>query len=330
MSFSTADSSPGKLPATMSEGHPKTRRDVVKILGGFGAIALLAKCGGDQAGAAADPGTGGAGAGGGPGVPGGSGGGSATGKGGGPGGAGGQPSPSGGAGGASTAEVPWATEGTSVLVDKDYGNPFAAGTGAVCAVFKKSTGGPCHATSDKLSRRDISEGYPGVPMRLELLVVDTSCAPVPNATVEVWHTNTYGIYSGDTDGEQDDFCTTGDPEAKAALWYRGIQTAGDDGRVTFDTNFPGWYGGRANHIHFRVTVDGTSYLISQLFFDETLNQEIYDSQPNYKKTSSPKYQGNVGDVVVTSAGLTISDVVMTTAKQSDGALLAWKAIAIQT
>lgn len=293
----------------MSDGKLSTRRSVFRMVGGFGAMALLASCGGTNE----TQGTGGAG-----------------GSAGGAGGAGGTGGSTGGAGGSggTTSSGEWATEGTSVLDGKDYGNPFESGIGTTCNVYKSSTEGPCHATSDLLVRKDISEGYPGLPTRLEFLIVDADCNPVPNATLEIWHCDTFGVYSGDIDGDNDAMCTGGDSEAAAALWYRGIQTSGADGRVTFDTNFPGWYGSRATHIHFRVTVGNTQYLVSQVFFDESLKEEIYDSQPNYEATSGQGYQVNATDKVVTESGLTLSEVVMSTAKQSDGALLAWKAITI--
>ncbi len=292
----------------------KTRRDVLQMLGGISAIALLAKCGGDADATAAE-GTAGSGAGG-----------SGTAGTGGSGTAGAGGSGTAGAGGSDTSNVAWATAGTAILVGKDYGNPFAAGIGTACSIYESSTGGPCHATSDNLVRKDVSEALPGLPARLEFLLVDASCNPLSNATMEIWHCDTKGTYTGDIDGNNDDFCTGGDAEAAASTAYRGIQTADANGRVTFDTNFPGWYGGRATHIHFKITSGGTEYLTSQLFFDEALKAEIYDAQPNYEATSGQGYQTNANDQVIKGASLTIAEVTMSVAKQADGAMLAWKAI----
>ena len=47
---------------------------------------------------------------------------------------------------------------------------------------------------------------------------------------------------------------------------RGYQITGDDGAVTFKTIYPGWYRGRAVHIHFKVRESGYEFT-SQLFFD---------------------------------------------------------------
>ncbi len=232
------------------------------------------------------------------------------------------------AGAAGTSAEAWASDGTSILTGKDYGNPFASGIGATCNVYKAATAGPCHATSHLLTRRDVSEGYPGLPMRLELLVLDATCEPVPNATVEIWTCDTLGVYSGDIDGNNDAFCTGGSAAAAAALWGRGIQTAGNDGRVTFDANFPGWYASRATHIHFKVTVGAAAYLTSQLFFDDDFKASIYDTQPNYNPTGGAGYVKNSSDQVIRESNLALGDVALNTRQQSDGALLAWKAITL--
>ena len=44
---------------------------------------------------------------------------------------------------------------------------------------------------------------------------------------------------------------------------------GADGSATFTTVFPGWYSGRAVHIHFKIRKDGYEFT-SQLFFDESV------------------------------------------------------------
>ncbi len=292
-----------------------SRRQMLEALGGLSALALFG-CGSSTSDGAAGAGSSGAGA-------------SAGGAEAGAAGAAVDTAgaSSGGAAGADGA-LAWATQGTSVLAGKDYGNPFAAGIGSTCNVYKASTAGPCHATSDKLVRKDVSEGYAGLPMRLELLVVDANCAPVPDATVEIWMCDTKGIYSGDIDGNNDAFCTGGSATAAAALWGRGIQTAGTDGRITFDANFPGWYASRATHIHFKVTVGSTEYITSQIFVDDAFKTEIYNSQPSYNPTAGAGYVANTSDQVINESSLTVADVVLNTQQQSDGALLAWMAITV--
>jgi protocatechuate 3,4-dioxygenase beta subunit len=178
----------------------------------------------------------------------------------------------------------------------------------------------------------------GLPTRVELLVVDPSCNPIPNATVEVWHASPEGLYSGaPVNGKVGNdlstgFCTGNDSAALAAGWFRAYQTSGADGRVTFDTIFPGWYSGRTWHIHFTVTVNGAAYITSQLFADEFIKNDVYNYHPSYasRPTSLDGYTSNATDNVITQSAFTVSEVVMSHARQSDGALLMWKSITVHS
>ncbi|APR75545.1 putative dioxygenase [Minicystis rosea] len=307
-----------------------SRRAALEMLGAIGAVVAIG-CGGN----AESTGTGAAGGAGG----------SGTGGAGGASGTTGTSASSGTTTSASTtssstggSSTGWATGDGAFLSGKDYGNPFESGIGNACKVFKSSTEGPCH--SNTYHQQDVTEGYVGLPTRLEFLVVDADCNPVPDAIVEIWHCSPVGVYSAAKTAEASDigydanhyadlnenYCTGGDAEGKAASWFRGYQKAGSDGRVTFDTLFPGWYSSRTIHIHFRVTVGTTEYLTSQVFFDDSLNDEIIADHASYS-TRGPKDTTNAADNVI-GGGLTLSDVVMSYEKQSDGALLAWKAIAI--
>jgi protocatechuate 3,4-dioxygenase beta subunit len=138
----------------------------------------------------------------------------------------------------------------------------------ICAVLPPSTAGP-FPTLEQLDRRDITEGYPGHPLRLGLRVVDAACAPIAGAEVEVWHTDATGDYSSYADGG------SGKDEGAGTTFLRGFQTAGDDGIVEFLTIYPGWYEGRAVHIHVRVRVDGSEVLTSQLYFDDDYTAAIH-------------------------------------------------------
>jgi len=237
-----------------------------------------------------------------------------------------------GGGGSGTGS--WAIGDGTFLAGKSYGDPFSAGIGSSCVVYKASTQGPCH--SNTFDRQELTEGYVGLPTRLELLVVDASCNPVPDATVEIWHASPGGVYSGAPVNGQvgsdlnTGFCTGNDAAALSSGWFRGYQTAGADGRVTLDTLFPGWYSGRAWHIHFRVSVGSTQYITSQLFADETLKANVFGTHTSYsgRPITSMGYVANSSDMVIQQAGLALSDVVLDYAMQSDGAMLMWKAITV--
>jgi protocatechuate 3,4-dioxygenase beta subunit len=141
-----------------------------------------------------------------------------------------------------------------------------------CVLLPEQTAGP-FPLDEQFDRRDITEGYPGRPMRLGFRVVDGGCAPVPGAVVEVWHCDASGDYSAFADGGG------GKDEGAGTTFLRGSQVAGDDGIVEFHTIFPGWYPGRAVHIHLRVHVDGSTVLTSQVYFDDGVVDEVVAEAP---------------------------------------------------
>ncbi|MCU0698583.1 MAG: protocatechuate 3,4-dioxygenase [Myxococcaceae bacterium] len=224
------------------------------------------------------------------------------------------------------------------LRDKAYGNPFTTGLGSSCVAYPASTGGPCH--SNTYLRQDISDGLEGLPTRFELLVVNRSCAPVPNAIVELWYASPAGAYSRAAEaidagtgygGSLSDlnvgFCTGNTADALASKWLRGYQVASSDGRVTIDGIFPGWYSGRTCHVHFIVTANGQRYVTSQLFFAEALTTAVYTQHTSYRSRGNQD-TSLARDNVISQSGLSVADASMSFAQQSDGALVCWKAITV--
>jgi protocatechuate 3,4-dioxygenase beta subunit len=219
------------------------------------------------------------------------------------------------------SEGGWATGGTAAL-SGETPNPFAAGLGAACALTCGMTLGPCYAQT--LTRQDISEGQPGLPVRLVFLVVDENCQPLENATVDIWHTSATGLYSGE---DASAMCTGDDSEARASRWFRGVQATDASGRVDFFTCFPGWYSGRTIHIHFTVRVNGTESVTSQLFFDDSLTDEIVASQPVYRDRGSRDTTNQNDGVIAASEA---AQYTLATERLVDGSLLAWKALIVRT
>jgi len=185
---------------------------------------------------------------------------------------------------------------------------------------KVATAGPCTELADQV-RQDVSEGYAGLPVRLALRVVDASCKPIAGATVKIWHTQLTGSYSGDPPNAGMCLKLAGD---SAKHYFRGVQTTDADGRVAFDTCFPGWYRGRAIHIHYTVTHNGVAYT-SQLGFDQTLIAEIFSTHADYSGFGQPDTP-NTTDNVIGNADL--QSYVVTTARMIDGAMLASKQLVV--
>lgn len=215
----------------------------------------------------------------------------------------------------------WASGGTASMCG-NYPDPFTRGLGPTCELTCAATLGPCYAQT--IERKDISEGQPGLPVRLALKIVDVDCNPVADAEVDIWHTSADGYYSGD---DASAMCTLGNPAAEAARWMRGVQITDAEGRVDFDTCFPGWYSGRTIHIHVQIRVGGNEMVTSQLFFEDTLADEIVASEPIYSDRG-PRDTTNTNDNVI--GGGDIDNVVLQTERQSDGAMLAWRALVLRS
>jgi protocatechuate 3,4-dioxygenase beta subunit len=210
----------------------------------------------------------------------------------------------------------WASGGTQAMMG-DYASPFPLAQ-STCTLYVAATEGPCTESTDQV-RSDISEGYTGLPMRLALRVVDSACNPIANAKVKIWHTQITGSYSGSTPNPG--MCLK-DQNDSAKHYFRGVQTTDGDGRVDFDSCFPGWYRGRAVHVHFTITAGGKSFT-SQIVFDESLITDIFTNHPEYKSYGLPDTP-NASDNVVGNANL--ASYVAVTSRLDDGALMAAKQI----
>jgi protocatechuate 3,4-dioxygenase beta subunit len=148
-----------------------------------------------------------------------------------------------------------------------------------CTVTMAQTLGPCHVNGVPV-RADVTEGQPGLPMRVAFRLVRASdCSPIEGADVEIWHTDRRGIYTG---REAAAMCTLDDAEAMQGLAFRGRQVTAADGVATFMTIYPGWYSGRTIHIHCRIVVDGRELLVSQVYFDDNLSDIIFGQHPEYE------------------------------------------------
>jgi protocatechuate 3,4-dioxygenase beta subunit len=165
-----------------------------------------------------------------------------------------------------TGTTPPAPSGDTPAADEPLTAAHFAGL-AACMMTVEQMAGP-FPLDEQFDRADITEGSPGHPLRLGLRVVDEACEPIAGATVEVWHADASGDYSAFVDGGG------GKDEGPGTTFLRGTRTAGDDGIVDLTTIWPGWYTGRAVHIHVRVRVDGELVLTSQLYFDDDANAEV--------------------------------------------------------
>lgn len=157
-----------------------------------------------------------------------------------------------------------------------------ARAGLDCTLYPSQTQGPFFFDPG-LARSDITEGRPGVALRLALQFLDdTGCAPVANAVVQIWHTDREGLYSG-YQGQGDDRMV----DTRGQTFMRGLQVTDGDGRIAIDTIYPGWYPGRVPHIHFKVFLDDQTVGTSQLYFPDDVSEAVYDTEHYAERGQSP-------------------------------------------
>jgi protocatechuate 3,4-dioxygenase beta subunit len=134
-------------------------------------------------------------------------------------------------------------------------------------------------------RSDLSDGsvQQGIPLYLVLHVYDVdngSCIPLSGAQVDIWHANSQGVYSGVQDAG------TGE-----MMYLRGYQVTDDNGTVRFTTVYPGWYEGRAIHIHVKVrTFEGSEKTLewtSQFYLNNSISEQVH-TQPPYSDHGLPE------------------------------------------
>ena len=71
-----------------------------------------------------------------------------------------------------------------------------------------------------------------------------SCAPIGGASVDIWHTDAYGRYSGFRGPGDDGADTSGETFLRGTFlrgtFLQGTQVTDVDGLVEFETIYPGW------------------------------------------------------------------------------------------
>lgn len=173
--------------------------------------------------------------------------------------------------------------------------PAGVASGAIsCVLTPEQTEGPYYIPNEKV-RRNITEGPPGTPLTLRLTVADAaSCKPLAGATVDIWHCDAGGVYSG--------FASGGGTPTGTATFMRGVQRTNAAGVATFQTVYPGWYRGRTVHIHVKVQLGGNVVHTGQLYFSDTFTDAVY-RRPPY--TSRPgRDTRNAVDAVFRNGGRT--------------------------
>lgn len=148
-----------------------------------------------------------------------------------------------------------------------------SGTPGSCTATVSETAGPFPTKSpDGLVLNDIRSDRQGDKLTVNITVQNknNSCAALAGALVDIWHCDAAGSYSeyGGTGMQSTDYTS--------AHFLRGRQTTDANGLVTFTSIYPGWYSGRAPHIHVHIyNASGKSLLVTQIAFPEAVSKVVY-------------------------------------------------------
>jgi protocatechuate 3,4-dioxygenase beta subunit len=194
-------------------------------------------------------------------------------------------------------------------------SPATAAKKIACVVKPQQTEGP-YFVDERLNRSDIRADptdnsiSKGTALRLIFNVSQVggnSCKPFAGATVDLWHCDASGVYSDVLDRS---FNTQG------KKFLRGYQVTDRNGTAQFITIYPGWYPGRAVHVHFKIRTDAItqkSYeFTSQLYFDEALTDKIHAQSPYISKGQRTK---NEQDGIFQDGG---KDLILRLSKDGKG------------
>ena len=148
-----------------------------------------------------------------------------------------------------------------------------------CAGTPAETAGPFPTKSpSSLVKSDIRGDRTGIPLAIHITVNNRNngCAALSGAIVDIWCCDKDGYYSEYGGSGMQSVNMT------SLHFLRGRQTTGANGTVAFTSIFPGWYPGRAPHIHVHIyNASGTSLLVTQIAFPTDVSDLVYTTATNF-------------------------------------------------
>jgi protocatechuate 3,4-dioxygenase beta subunit len=209
-----------------------------------------------------------------------------------------------------------ATKVTDSTDTSSSGGTTSPTTGSsTCILTAALTEGPFFV-DDKLNRSDIRTDpttgvvSAGIPLALTFnvqRVASSACTPLTGAYLDVWHCDSTGTYS--------------DVSGSSRRFLRGYQITDANGVAAFTSIYPGWYSGRAVHIHFKLRLyagtNKTYEFTSQFFFEDTLTDAVYTQSPYSARGS--RNTRNASDGIYNSLSATDkAGLTLQTSKTTDG------------
>jgi protocatechuate 3,4-dioxygenase beta subunit len=177
------------------------------------------------------------------------------------------------------------TSGSSSSGSTDSGSSSGS-----CSVIETETEGPypTHSPASYV-RSDITDGRTGHKLTVKITINNSndSCNALPATLVDIWHCDADGNYSeyGGSGSQATNYTSV--------HFLRGRQTTDSNGLVTFTSIFPGWYTGRATHIHVHAYNSlGTSLKVTQIAFPEGTGTALATVNGYSKGMSGYTYNAN--------------------------------------
>jgi protocatechuate 3,4-dioxygenase beta subunit len=201
--------------------------------------------------------------------------------------------------------------------DPEPSNSTTTGsTSGTCTSTSSETAGP-FPTKDpsSLSLVNIKSDRTGVAFSIKITIQNknNSCAALAGAIVDIWHCDKDGYYSeyGGTGMQSANFTSV--------HFLRGRQVTDSNGVAGFTSIFPGWYGGRAPHIHVHIyDASGKSLLVTQIAFPTTVCDTVYTTATNFY-TKGKQDTSNASDNVFSDS--LANELASVTGNITDGYVL---------
>ena len=216
---------------------------------------------------------------------------------------------------------------TSCSSDDDSGSGNATGdnlgnnsgsTTGDCVLSPSETKGPFPIkTPSQLVRENIIGDRTGLAFLMTLTVQDkdNDCAPLEGVLVDIWHCDADGNYSeyGGVQMQTADYTDN--------HFLRGRQTTDSNGQASFISIFPGWYMGRAPHIHVEILdANGNSKRVTQIAFPKDICDTVYatsgyhgtaDTSNETDNVFSDSLEDNMADTLTgnTTDGYTLTKTI---------------------